>query len=108
MSKKLFFRQNLTDPLNRLQYWSDNRDCCTWKVVVCRNVSGQVLELHLRSFRPPFRLFSSTYYKQDEAYKKSRLGGDISHSLLDLKHLNHLDLSCNDFGGMPIPSCSKI
>ncbi|KAL8232287.1 hypothetical protein R6Q57_002065, partial [Mikania cordata] len=32
-----------------------------------------------------------------------RLKGDISSSLLDLKELEHLDLSCNDFGGVQIP-----
>ncbi|KAK2989948.1 LOW QUALITY PROTEIN: hypothetical protein RJ640_019346 [Escallonia rubra] len=32
------------------------------------------------------------------------LGGQISPSLLDLKYLNYLDLSRNDFQGIPIPS----
>ena len=32
------------------------------------------------------------------------LGGEISDSLLYLKHLNYLDLSCNDFGGIPTPN----
>ncbi|KAL7259398.1 hypothetical protein ACSBR1_005322 [Camellia fascicularis] len=31
------------------------------------------------------------------------LRGEINPSLLNLKHLKHLDLSLNDFGGMPIP-----
>ncbi|MFS7950975.1 putative non-specific serine/threonine protein kinase [Helianthus anomalus] len=31
------------------------------------------------------------------------LKGEISHSLLDLKQLKHLDLSCNDFGGIQVP-----
>ena len=31
------------------------------------------------------------------------LGGEISDSLLDLKHLNYLDLICNDFKGIQIP-----
>ncbi|KAE9448919.1 hypothetical protein C3L33_19183, partial [Rhododendron williamsianum] len=32
------------------------------------------------------------------------LGGEINPSLLSLKQLRYLDLSENDFGGMPIPS----
>ncbi|KAM0066236.1 putative non-specific serine/threonine protein kinase [Helianthus debilis subsp. tardiflorus] len=31
------------------------------------------------------------------------LKGEISHSLLDLKQLKHLDLSCNDFEGIQVP-----
>ena len=32
------------------------------------------------------------------------LGGEISDSFLYLKHINYLDLSCNDFGGIPTPN----
>ena len=32
------------------------------------------------------------------------LRGKINPSLLDLEYLHHLDLSYNDFGGVPIPS----
>ncbi|XP_059639551.1 LRR receptor-like serine/threonine-protein kinase SIK1 [Cornus florida] len=41
---------------------------------------------------------------QCEAYVRSRLGGKAQPSLLNLKQLSHLDLSNNDFGGVPIPS----
>ena len=32
------------------------------------------------------------------------MGGELSPSLLDLKYLNYLDLSNNDFQGIPIPN----
>ncbi|XP_065874959.1 receptor-like protein EIX2 [Euphorbia lathyris] len=38
-----------------------------------------------------------------EAYEQSSLSGQISPSLLNLKHLQYLDLSKNNFLGSPIP-----
>ncbi|RVW88258.1 hypothetical protein CK203_038638 [Vitis vinifera] len=35
--------------------------------------------------------------------QRSNQSGDISPSLLELEHLTHLDLSCNDFEGRHIP-----
>ncbi|KAI4354352.1 hypothetical protein L6164_003222 [Bauhinia variegata] len=98
----LQFKQNLLDPWNRLQSWSgNNSDCCTWEGVVCNSVTGHVLELHLGSF-PSFQQFH--YFGPSETDKRRRFGGEVNPCLLDLKHLNHLDLSSNDFGGMSIPS----
>ncbi|KAL6325376.1 hypothetical protein AAG906_023221 [Vitis piasezkii] len=39
----------------------------------------------------------------DDDGTHGKLGGEISHSLLDLKYLNHLDLSMNNFEGTRIP-----
>ncbi|KAL4634630.1 hypothetical protein ACB092_04G214000 [Castanea dentata] len=106
----LNFKQHLTDPSNRLASWAASAsdvDCCHWVGVVCHNRTGHVLQLRLRSYYPLYDYEVTTYqaqwYAQYEAYSRSRFGGKINPSLLDLKHLIYLDLSYNDFGGIPIP-----
>ncbi|KAK4569237.1 hypothetical protein RGQ29_004582, partial [Quercus rubra] len=102
----LNFKQNLTDPSNRLASWAaaSDVDCCHWVGVVCDNRTGHVLQLHLRSHYPVYdELTSYQWDAQYEAYSRSRFGGKINPSLLDLKHLIYLDLSYNDFGGIQIP-----
>ncbi|KAL4368866.1 hypothetical protein GQ457_05G027740 [Hibiscus cannabinus] len=79
----LRFKQNLKDPSNRLSGWTAVEDCCRWDGIVCSNVTGHVIELHLGS---------------------SHVGGMLSPSMLDLKHLTYLDLSDNDFGLTQIPT----
>jgi hypothetical protein len=91
----LKFKQHLKDSSNRLASWTGNGDCCQWVGVVCHNVTGHVHELHLRSF--------PNYEAQYEAYERSRFGGKINPALLELKNLNYLDVSYNDFSGTQIP-----
>ncbi|KAL0010023.1 hypothetical protein SO802_005131 [Lithocarpus litseifolius] len=79
----LTLKRGLTDHAHVLSSWSDNKDCCIWDRVFCDKKTGRVSELHL-------------HY--------SRLGGEISCSLLQLEHLNYLDLSHNDFNCTPIPT----
>ncbi|KAJ4706579.1 Leucine-rich repeat receptor protein kinase [Melia azedarach] len=93
----LRFKQDLHDPSNRLASWNiGHTDCCKWAGVVCDNFTGHVLQLSLRN---PIDYYSDS----DEAYLKSELSGKLNPSLLDLKHLIHLDLSGNDFRGIQIP-----
>ncbi|KDO62658.1 hypothetical protein CISIN_1g047929mg [Citrus sinensis] len=75
-------KQDFKDPSNHLASWIGDVDCCEWGGVVCNNITGHVLELNL---------------------ERSELGGKINPALVDLKHLNLLDLSGNDFQGIQIP-----
>ncbi|KAK2639693.1 hypothetical protein Ddye_027488 [Dipteronia dyeriana] len=103
----LSFKQDLTDPSNRLASWNGDGDCCNWTGVVCDNFTGHVLQLRLQNpiefsvykfFTSPDRTGA-----EYEAYLRSQLGGRINPSLLDLKHLIHLDLRKNSFLGFQIP-----
>ncbi|KAK4591141.1 hypothetical protein RGQ29_021366 [Quercus rubra] len=79
----LTLKRGLADHEHVLSSWSDHKDCCIWDGVFCDKKIGRVSELHL---------------------SYSRLGGEISGSLLQLEHLKHLDLSYNDFNCTLIPS----
>ncbi|XVF57810.1 hypothetical protein PTKIN_Ptkin07bG0012200 [Pterospermum kingtungense] len=89
----LKFKEGLTDPSGRLSSWR-GKDCCSWAGVRCSEL-GHVTKLKLPNLYSsnPDVLDATTY----------ALGGEILPSLLDLKYLNYLDLSFNDFGGAPIP-----
>ncbi|OVA07210.1 Leucine-rich repeat [Macleaya cordata] len=78
----LTFKKDLKDPSNQLSSWA-SKDCCRWTGVICNNRTETVVQLHLQSLM---------------------LGGELNPSLLELKHLNYLDLSLNDFEGIQIPA----
>ena len=91
----LTFKENLNDSSNSLSSWVDE-DCCTnWFGVSCSNQTGYVSKLDLHS--------QSLCSKTTFLCKELHLGGKLSHSLLELKHLTYLDLSGNDFQGIAIP-----
>ncbi|XP_058208251.1 receptor-like protein EIX1 [Rhododendron vialii] len=96
------FKQDLKDPSNRLSSWDIEEDCCQWAGVVCDNFTGHVREIRLQS---PYYLDSSAItFAKYEAFMSHKLRGKVNPSLLDLKHLQYLDLSNNDFEGTSIPS----
>ncbi|WCJ39078.1 Receptor-like protein EIX1 [Euphorbia peplus] len=107
----LDFKNALSDPSHRLSDWlAHGSECCTWKGVVCHNITAHVLELHLRTlsyeeyFGPDHYFYShSKFSDYEEYYQKSAFSGKVSDSLVELKYLSYLDLSYNDFGGVSIP-----
>ncbi|WJZ89414.1 hypothetical protein VitviT2T_008635 [Vitis vinifera] len=89
----LKFKQGLTDPSGRLSSWV-GEDCCKRRGVSCYNRTGCVIKLKLGNPFPNSLEGDGTV---------SELGGEINPSLLNLKYLNYLDLSMNNFEGMEIP-----
>ncbi|XP_047940762.1 receptor-like protein EIX1 [Salvia hispanica] len=81
----LSFKSGLIDDYDILSSWRSD-ECCKWDGVECSNTTGHVIAL---------RLNAANYY--------GVLQGEVGSSLLELHHLNYLDLSWNDFGGNPIP-----
>ncbi|XP_065042861.1 receptor-like protein EIX2 [Musa acuminata AAA Group] len=77
------------DHTSRLSSWRGRVDCCRWSGVVCDNRTGHVVELNLQNSDP---------YNDETS-----IGGEIRPSLLLLTHLERLNLSNNDFGGIQIP-----
>nr|XP_043633343.1 receptor-like protein EIX2 [Erigeron canadensis] len=91
----LEFKQGLIDETDHLVSWvGEDRNCCRWTGIVCDNITGHVHGIHLQGVISP-DLYGG--------YCDRLLGGNLSSSLLVLKQLRHLDLSCNDFGGIQVP-----
>ncbi|XVF21388.1 hypothetical protein REPUB_Repub12eG0086300 [Reevesia pubescens] len=84
----LDFKKGLVNGRRFLLSWtSGDEECCKWRGVGCDNKTGHVvmLNLHYYSYMPNHEL----------------LEGEIGSSLLDLRHLIHLDLSNNLFWSIP-------
>ncbi|XLR70394.1 hypothetical protein S83_021066 [Arachis hypogaea] len=93
----LRFKHHLIEPLNRLSSWNvSNPNCCQWDYVVCSNVTSHVFQLHLNTSRDAFYYHG---YLNSVAFGRSMFSGEINDSVVELKHLNYLNLSGNDFGG---------
>ncbi|XP_047947480.1 receptor-like protein EIX1 [Salvia hispanica] len=77
----LSLKNGFNDEDGALSSWQSD-ECCEWYGVVCSNTTRHVISLEVNGVR---------------------LKGKIGSSLLELHHLKYLDLSWNDFGGIPIP-----
>ncbi|XP_074356274.1 uncharacterized protein LOC141695973 [Apium graveolens] len=77
----LLLKKNLIDDWNYLSSWVGD-DCCAWYGIGCNKRSDHVIQLDLRN---------------------GYLTGVIHPSLLGLKYLAYLDLSCNRFEEIRIP-----
>ncbi|KAL6885644.1 hypothetical protein ACP4OV_010423 [Aristida adscensionis] len=96
----LSFKKGITsDPAGFLSSWS-GPDCCRWPGVTCSNRTGHVLELRLRNLNQDSS-FDPVMCQNDQYLSDGvkLFSGEISPSLLSLKHLEHLDLSMNCLGG---------
>ncbi|XP_057792807.1 receptor-like protein EIX2 [Salvia miltiorrhiza] len=82
----LSFKNGLIGDDGFLSSWRSD-ECCEWYGVECSNTTRHVIALQLNACH---------YY--------GGLQGKVGSSLLELHHLNYLDLSCNDFGGNSIPA----
>jgi Leucine-rich repeat (LRR) protein len=84
-------KKDLNDSSNCLSSWV-GKDCCNWIGIQCDNQTGNIFKLDLQHS-----------HICTDVLSLSPLGGKINPSLVDLKHLSYLDLSFNDFKGVPIP-----
>ncbi|XP_060667294.1 receptor-like protein EIX2 [Ziziphus jujuba] len=85
----LNFKHDLDDPALRLASWVGD-DCCNWSGVVCSKLT-------------PHHVHKLLLGDPGEQFVEKPLSGEINPSLVDLKHLRHLDLSISLIGGARIP-----
>ncbi|CAI9299666.1 unnamed protein product [Lactuca saligna] len=76
----LKFKHSVKDFSGMLSSWI-GKDCCRWEGIQCDSLTGRVESLNLHFV----------------------VGNEVNSSLVELRHLNHLDLSENDFRGSRIP-----
>ena len=83
----LKIKQDLIDDYGLLSSWSFDQDCCTWSGVRCSNQTCHVIMLNLNA----------------SSFPSTPLRGKLNPSLIELKYLTYLDVSCADFNQSQIP-----
>lgn len=87
-----FKNGNVVDDGNILESWREGEDCCKWRGITSNNITGYVVQLHL----------SNGMYM-------SQVRGKLDPALLQLEHLQYLDLSRSNLGGgAQIPGFSVL
>ncbi|KAF3617802.1 putative CASP-like protein PIMP1-like [Capsicum annuum] len=97
------FKSLLTDPSNRLASWK-GENCCSWKGIECLS-SGRVVVVNLRNPHPDEVMISinnQVISNSNNAFDFA-LKGAISPLLFSLDHIQHLDLSFNNFVFSKLP-----
>ncbi|KAF4384286.1 hypothetical protein F8388_010497 [Cannabis sativa] len=89
----LNFKEGLVDDGNLLWSWKNkSKDCCAWRGIRCNNLTNHIIKLDLHFDYNYFHHLGLMGYP---------ISGQIGSSLVDLQHLEHLDLSNNDFVTIP-------
>ncbi|GLJ39557.1 hypothetical protein SUGI_0808210 [Cryptomeria japonica] len=83
MQSLLAFKSGLDDPSGRLASWNASSNCCGWSGVLCSTETGHVVALDIHNS-------GSTYDPQS-------LTGSIHPALFELRDLEYLDVSSNNF-----------
>ncbi|KAK4352962.1 hypothetical protein RND71_028480 [Anisodus tanguticus] len=99
----LSFKSLLTDPSNRLSSWQ-GESCCNWKGIKCSS-SGHVVVVNLRNPNPGeviINVNKEIISSSNDTY--NALKGTISPLLFTLDHMQHLDLSFNNFMLSKLPA----
>ncbi|KAM3268370.1 hypothetical protein P3S67_031311 [Capsicum chacoense] len=93
----MIFKSLLTDPSSRLSSWKGD-NCCNWKGIKCSS-SGHVVLVNLRNPHPNEVIINVNKEIVPSSNNTSNfsLKGTISPLLFTLDHIQHLDLSFNNF-----------
>ncbi|CAJ1968015.1 unnamed protein product [Sphenostylis stenocarpa] len=96
----LSIKGSFKGPSSRLSSWKGSH-CCQWKGVACSNITGHVVKLDLRNpcFPPRGQPLQSNCSFLENALEAQSVHPSISQ----LKYLNYLDLSGNNFNTSSIP-----
>ncbi|XP_014500650.1 probable leucine-rich repeat receptor-like protein kinase At1g35710 [Vigna radiata var. radiata] len=95
----LRFKAAIVDHNGMLSSWT-TPDCCQWEGIRCTNLTVHIISLHLPGD------YYYDYVSLDDYYgsiSRRSISGEIHKSLMELRHLQYLNLSFNDFRDTNIP-----